>query len=220
MRVEPLIVAGYTGLEGGDAVLFGAPAHFGDLIPVGCIGRQKAAGSSRHEMVVAPDAAVIERPAQQFVNGFAEDLAADVPQRHVDTRDRRTQHRAGAVEAVHVHGLPEVLHSHRILPDDGVAEVLDGLHRRPGLALQGGLAPADDTRVGLELDKNVRAVRHQDVTRHPDDLQVGDFQAWRRCRRGGSGGGLQLTFTAGERIPPGRCGRCGSCSCCSQGRFQ
>ena len=136
-------------------------------------------------VIVAAHAARIERTAEQLIDGQAEHFAANVPQRLVDAGDRRADHRAGAVEAVHVHRLPVVLHLHRVGADEEVAKVVHAGHDGAGFAFERAFAPADDALVGFELDEDVGAVgigRERDA----EDLHAGDADASRlrgRLRR-------------------------------------
>ena len=113
--------------------------------------------------------------AQQPVHRHPQRLAADVPQRLVDGRNRRAHHRSGAIEAVYVHRLPDVLHLHRVGADDEVAEVLDAGHVGAGLAFQRALAPTHQTLVGFEFDEYVRPVG-RGRQRHAEHLHPGDFE--------------------------------------------
>jgi hypothetical protein len=128
-------------------------------------------------VIVAADAARIERPAQQLICRDAERLAADIPERLVDGGDCRAHHRSRPVEAVDVHRLPDVLDLHGIGPDDELLEVLDARHSRAGFTFEGALTPADNALVGFELAEDVGAVgggRQRDAEHlHAGDLQPG-----------------------------------------------
>ena len=93
---------------------------------------------------------VTHRPAEQAVDRHVQRLAGDVPQRLVNTGDRRGEHRAAAVEVRLGHRLPQALDVRRIAAHDELAEG----PQRPGhglrMPLQRGFAPADDALVGLD----------------------------------------------------------------------
>ena len=91
--------------------------------------------------------------AQQRVDGHAIVLARDVPERLVDARERRHQHVAAAEKGGAVDVLPVVLDAQRVLADQVLGELLHGSPGALGLALQRGLAPADDAVVGGDLDQ-------------------------------------------------------------------
>src|SRR6202041_1054872 len=85
--------------------------------------------------------------------------------------------RAGAIERMHIHGLPEMLDLHGIVADQEVAKVFDTRHGRATFALKRGLAPAYQSRlVGLDLDKDIRPVRVR-RKRNTKDFEVGDLDA-------------------------------------------
>ena len=127
------------------------------------------------DVIVAANAARIERAAQQLVDRHSERLAANIPQRLIDARYRGSHHRTGAIEGVNVHRLPDVLDLHRIRADQKVAEIVDAGHDGAGFAFERALAPADQALVGFELDEYVGpvGVRRQ---RDAEDFQAGDFQ--------------------------------------------
>ena len=127
-------------------------------------------------MIVAAHAARIQRTAQQMVHRHPERLAANIPQRLVDGRNRRPHHRSRAIEAVHVHRLPGVLHLHRIAADDEIAEVFDAGHDRAGFAFQRALAPAHQALVGFQFDEDIRPVG-RGRQRHAEDFHPGHLQA-------------------------------------------
>ena len=126
-------------------------------------------------VIVAANAARIERSAQELVYRDAERFAADIPKRLVDGRHRRAHYRSRAVEAVDVHGLPDVLDLHRVGADHELLEVLDAGHGCAGLAFEGALAPSDDPLVGLELAEDVGPVG-SGCQRDAEHLHAGDLQ--------------------------------------------
>ena len=110
-------------------------------------------------VIIAAHAARIHRAAQQLVHRHAEHLAANIPQRLVDAGDRRADDRTGAVEAVDVHRLPVMLHLHRILADQELAEILDAGHHGGRFAFERALAPTHYALVGFELHEDIGTVR-------------------------------------------------------------
>src|ERR1035437_9216828 len=68
-------------------------------------------------------------------------------------------YRAGPVEALHVHRLPEVLHLHGVRADQEIAEVVDAGHHRARFALQGSFAPSHHALVRFDLHEHVWAIR-------------------------------------------------------------
>ena len=177
-RLDPLVVAGQSGLEAGHALLDRGGAQL----------RQPLRRAHPVGVIVAPHAARVQRTAQQPVHGHSQRLAANVPQRLVDRRNRRPHHRSGAIEAVHVHRLPGVFHLHRIAAHHEVAEVFNARHGRAGFALQRTLAPTHQPLVGLQFDEYVRPVggRRQ---RHAEDLHSGDLQVRLQLVEGAAGDG-------------------------------
>ena len=108
---------------------------------------------SSARVIIAAHAARIDGPAEQLVDRHPEDLAANVPQRLVDAGDRRADHRTGAIEAVDVHRLPVMLHLHRVLADQELAEIFDAGDHGGGLAFERSLAPADEPLLVSSLTK-------------------------------------------------------------------
>src|SRR5262245_9486770 len=78
-------------------------------------------------------------------------LAGDVPKRLVEARKRSHQHWAAAEEGRAINMLPVVLDPQRILADQIIGQLLDGGNSASGLALQRGLAPADQAIIGGDL---------------------------------------------------------------------
>src|SRR6478609_7346173 len=109
-------------------------------------------------MVVAAHTAWIEGPAKQLVDWHSQCLAAKVPQSLIDTRDRGADNRAGTIERVNVHRLPDVFHLHRIRADQKIAKVVDARHYGAGFPFQGSFTPADESLVCLKLHEHIRTI--------------------------------------------------------------
>jgi hypothetical protein len=150
-----------------------------------------------------------DRAAQHLIHGHVHHLAAYVPERLVDARDGRSQHRSAAVEAAEIHELVEMLHLHGIAADDEILEVQHASHGRGRLAFERCLAPARHALIGLDLDEDVRAVGLRDpfIQSDAEDLHIGDaqFRSGIAKRRGAGrliGGGRHLRRAAAilERV--------------------
>src|SRR5262249_58722513 len=87
--------------------------------------------------------------AQQPVDGQADRLAGDVPQRLLDPADRRVEHRAAREPAEVVQHRPEVLDVAWVLPDEPILEVMDRGNRRLVRPARIRLADAADALVEL-----------------------------------------------------------------------
>ena len=124
-------------------------------------------------VVVTAHAAGVEGATQEPVHRQAEQLAAEIPERLVDPRDRRADDRPSSVEAVHIHRLPVVLDLDWITTDQEVAEVIHASDDRARLAFEGALTPANDASVGLELHEDIWAIR-LGGQRHAEHLHAGD----------------------------------------------
>ena len=121
------------------------------------LGDQRVACAALH---VAVEARLVAHPAaEEFVDGHAEVLALDVPQRDVDRRDRAADGAAGEVVGAQ-HDIPVVLDRHRVAAD----EVLGILGDRGGAGLElapgAGLADAGETRIRLDAGE-AEAVDHE-----------------------------------------------------------
>ena len=147
------------------------------------VGRAHAIG-----VIVAAHAAAVERTAEQLVHRHAERFSADIPQRLVDARYGGADDRTGAIEAVDVHGLPDVLHLHGVGADHEVAEVVHAGDDRAGLPFERAFTPAHQALVGFELDEDVGAVG-LGVERNAKDLHAGNAEAGTDAFEGGGSGG-------------------------------
>ena len=100
--------------------------------------------------------------AQQFVDGFAQRLATDIPERDVNAADHRTHRPSGAhIGKLAEQLVPQGLDARRVLPNDQLRSV--SYHSRNGLVghaprIGRDLAPAGEALVGLYLDKDVLPV--------------------------------------------------------------
>ncbi len=119
---------------------------------------------------------VPRRAAEQPVDGHAVHLPLDVPERLIDAaRDSRLD-RPAAIERAPVNRLPVMHHAAGILPDQVPAHL-----QRPGgtglrIVLE-HLTPADDARVGGDLDEDPRV-------RQDEGLDAGDLDVVARtCLR-------------------------------------
>ena len=104
------------------------------------------------------------------MDGRVEVLAEDVPERLLEAGERRGEDEVAAIKRAAIIAGPEPLDLARVLADEGAADFADGGFHRLGAALEDGLAPADDARVGGYLEEQPA---RPDVER----LDAGDFQA-------------------------------------------
>ncbi len=98
---------------------------------------------------VDPDP-VTHRPTEEGVHRDVQRLAQDVPQGLVQPGDGARQDRSAAIEAALGQHLPVRLDAARVLPDQQRSELVHGRPHHVGAALDHGLAPPDDARVGLD----------------------------------------------------------------------
>ena len=100
--------------------------------------------------------AVARRPAEQPIDRHAPQLAGDVPQGHVDRRDRVDHERPAAHVAVGAKELlPEMLDPRRVLAVEQFEQRLGQRLRRPRIdPLE--IAPAADAVIGFDLHINDR----------------------------------------------------------------
>src|SRR5262249_59249877 len=113
---------------------------------------------------------VAARPPEQTIDRHAPRLASDVPQGHVDGRERVRHERPAAHVAVGaVDFLPEIFNARRVL---AVEQLEQRLREGAGdVRLQSGdLAPAGDLEVRLDLDIRLGPGGHGAQAR---DLQPG-----------------------------------------------
>ena len=170
---DPLVGAGNAAFERGDSLPLGGRSRFGEL------GRV----TLDSDVVIASYATVIERPAQQLIDRAAEHLAADVPERLVYARERRTQDWTRAVKGMNVDRLPEVLNPHRILADQEVAQIVHGGDHGAGFPFESGFSPADDAGVRFDFDEHIRSIGCR-VPGYSHGLDLGHFEpAGRRRKR-------------------------------------
>ena len=136
------------------------------LFSVRAVGVIVAAHAARDR--TGPPSSLIHRHSQHF--------AANVPQRLIDAGDGRAHHRTRAIEAVHIHRLPVMLHLHRIGADQEVAEVVDAGHHCAGFAFERAFAPADHALIGFEFHEDIGPVG---IARqgNAEDFHAGDLEA-------------------------------------------
>ncbi len=161
---QPVHPAARVHLHGGEAGLHLFPDGLGDL------GRFVAADPAVGPYPVAHGA------AQQLVHGGAVHLAGDVPQGLVESGDRAGEHGAAAVERPLGHGLPVVLDTQRVLPDEEFGQLSHGGADGGRTALDHRLAPADDAVVRLDTAQ-------QPARWHGEGLDAGDLHASPWCGR-------------------------------------
>ncbi len=106
--------------------------------------------------------------SKQLMHGLVDRLAENVPQGDVDTAQRGAKYRAGEVR-VAGDRLVVVIDTGRILTDEVLGEVVDGFIHDPVVRPQSGLAGANDSLVGMDL--NQQATIHQ-VWSDFDDFHV------------------------------------------------
>ncbi len=90
--------------------------------------------------------------AQQLVDGHAQLLAQNVPERDVDGADGPGQHAAALVVVAAIALLPDVLDAHGVHADQEAAEMLDRLGLGQLARRAAAFAQAVDALVGLDLD--------------------------------------------------------------------
>src|SRR5262245_11127666 len=110
--------------------------------------------------------------AEQAPDGHAKVLAEDIPQRHLDARDRRHPDDAHAPEAMTRHHLRTMLDVARIEPDEHRLDVLDGADHCARFELERRLTPTDEARlVGLDSNEDpVAELRVADACGDGGDL--------------------------------------------------
>ena len=104
--------------------------------------------------------------AQQLVDGHARQLALDVPQGHVDRRDRGHRHRAAPPIGALVEILPDVFDAMGISADKARNHMVREVARHCQFApVQRRIAKAVDALVGLDLqrDEVAAGARHDDA---------------------------------------------------------
>ena len=153
-----------------EALVLEPPGRGDDLVERQ-VAPQRAARIGRHPLA---------RPAEQFPQRLAERLAADVPQRDVDRRQRQGEHpgRPGAARRGAQLG-DDRLDAQRVFADRQRAEIVDGAFQRggDGAPVKGhpdpfdaviGIDPQDHdrpggTRVFRGIGERVRLRHHQDL---------------------------------------------------------
>jgi len=137
-------------------------------------------------MIIPAYAARIDGAAQHLIHRHIHDLAAYIPQRLIDSRNRRSQHRPATVEAADVHRLVKMLHLHGIAADNQIFQIHYAGHRRAGFAFERGLAPARYAFVRLDFDEHIGPIGLRDplVERDPEDAHIGDAQFRRHIAKG------------------------------------
>src|SRR5207302_985166 len=129
-------------------------------------------------VIITPYASRIHRPAEYLVHRQVHRLAANVPQRLINTGDRRAKHWAAAIKAADIHQLPQMLDLHRIAADNEILKVHYAGHSGRGFTFESGFSPADYALVGLEFHEHVRPVGLGDTLIESDAkyLHVGNSQ--------------------------------------------
>ncbi len=120
--------------------------------------------------------AVTHLAAQQPMHRHAQRLALDVPQRLIHAGDGAHHHRAAPVEAGAVHHIPQVLHIARVAAHQVVGQLLNRSGYGVGTAFDDRLAPADDTFVGVDLEK--APARGHDKGGELDDFHGKKEEEW------------------------------------------
>ena len=82
--------------------------------------------------------------AEQFVDGFADRLSKDVPQRNIDAAQRGRQDRPRKM-GVARHRLEMMIDGARIATDKIVREIIDRFEDKPVVRPEPGLASADSS---------------------------------------------------------------------------
>jgi hypothetical protein len=90
------------------------------------------------------------RPAEEVVNGNAEPLPLEVPERNVDPGDRAHDHLSGRPECAANHLAPPVLDPRRVLPDQQVAEVVEDAEHAASATGEARLADPCQPLVGAD----------------------------------------------------------------------
>src|SRR4051794_25947539 len=127
-------------------------------------------------MIIAADPTRIHRPSQQFIHWPSKDFAADIPDGLIDPGYGGTQYGTATVEAANVHQLVQVLHLHRVAPDDEIFQIVDAGNGRSRFAFERCLAPTHNALIGLELHEHIGPVGAGDllIERDTEDLHAGN----------------------------------------------
>jgi hypothetical protein len=155
--IEP----GRAGLEGGEAL--------GPLF----------ADQFRGAGVGIDSDALAGRAAEQLIDRHTEQLSLDIPERLIDTAQRRGQDRATTIEGVAIDRLPVMGDIARILADQIGLHLADRLGAGSGPSLGDRLTKTDHARIGMDLQKEPARLDQK-------CLELGDFDALtnRVTRRG------------------------------------
>src|SRR5687767_8049931 len=122
------------------------PARLGRLAGVLQVGVESVIAA----VVWVADDLVADQPADELIRRDAKLLAANVPERDVHGRHRRTDDAVGREEAAPEHELPEMLDAAGVLADDLLADVIERAEDRLGPTVDAALADARD--VGVRID--------------------------------------------------------------------
>ena len=152
--------------------------------------------------------------AQKLVDRQFRAFAEDVPQRHIDPRERVSQHRPVSPVRADEGRLPDVFDARGVFPDEkGLQELVDGCLDGAGPLREGRAAQTVKSRfIRQHFDDHQADIRRGRENR----LDVGDSQ--RRRPSGGSLGDRRglLVGAEGESREPGQ----PDCTGTQQGRFQ
>src|SRR5439155_26079466 len=143
----------------------------------------------------------------ELIDRLTVSLTGDIPERLLDRAERAEDRDPAAPEALAAHALPEVPDPGGVLAHDEALGIVDGRSDRSLLHLERALAPAVNSLVGLDLDKNVLAAgRLQNVGGDGDDFHCSSDGVTPRPRRS--------SRSSGPSAPPRACaGRLRSARC-------
>ena len=119
---------------------------------------------------------------QQLVERHARQLGLDIPQRHVDRRDRAHRHRAAPPIGAAIEILPDVLGIARVHAKQAGDDVVFQIgHNRLLAPVQRRIADAVNPLVGLDLQRHEIAPRAGDDDAGGGDLHSVEFLAIWPC---------------------------------------
>ncbi len=169
--------------EGGDAFVFGqervalpcARLHRGETVLDVALGVFEDALRLVDAHVGVEADAIARGATEQFVDGHAPRLAAQIPQRLIQPGQRRVEDNPTAPKAVAKQDLPVSLSGERIFADQCLAELCNCGADRLFVVFQRRFTPTVEAAVGHHLNDDPIAQPGP----HDGGADLGDFHSWR-----------------------------------------